>query len=207
MNGGGGAHESTQPTGNLGGATDSAPVVLEIDSEGGIREAKQPTENMAGATDSVPVVVEVEVSSDQNGDEPEVQQTTGNLAGATSNVPVVVDTKSEISSETTGLAKPGEGEIIESEQVNGAVEDELPELSDESKGKRDDEEGERERKASKEGGRERDESEGAVGVPIKGGGDGGKVEGQGGGCHNDEGGGASEKSDLEPMTQCVNGTE
>ena len=199
----GGAHEMTQPTGNLGGATNSVPVVLEIDSEGGEHEAKQPTGNMAGVTDSVPVVVEIddEASSDQNGDEPEVQQTTGNLVGAANNVPVVVESKNEVSSETSGLIKPGE--TVESEQVNGEVDNELPKLRNEKS-----EEGERERKPSEEGRREREETEEVVGV--KGGG--GKVEGQGGGCPDDEGGGGggggvSEKTDLEQTNQCVNGNE
>lgn len=201
----GGAHEMTQPTGNLGGAADDEPVVLEIDSEGGVREAKQPTGNMAGATDNVPVVVDIGdngVLSDRNGDRTEMQQTTVNLAGAASNVPVVVNTKNEVSSEISGHTKPGE--IVKNEQVNGAVDDnELPELSDESKEKR--EEGE---KSSEEGGRERDESEGVTGII---GCCGGKVEGQGGGCRDDEGGGGgggtSEKTDLEQTNQCVNGNE
>ena len=191
----GGAHEMTQPTGNLGGAADDDPVVLEIDSEGGVREAKQPTGNMAGATNSVPVVVDIDdngVLSDRNGDETKMQQTTVNLAGAANNVPVVVNTTNEVSSEP--------GETFKSERVNGAVDNnELPELSDGSKEKR--EEGER---SSEEGGKERDD-EGVMGV--KGGGGGGKVEGQGGGCHDDEGGGASEKTDLEQTNQCVNGNE
>ena len=207
---GSGAHDETQPTGNLGGAANNYPVILEIDSEGGIREATQPTGNMAGAADNVPVAVEVgsEVSSDQHGDESDhdLQQTTGNLVGAASNVPVVAESKSdEALSKTGGLIKPGED--IKSEQVNGEIDNDEPQelCSDESKEKS--EEGERERMASEEEERrrrERDENDEVVRVK---GGDGGKVEGQGGGCHDDEGGGVSEKTDLEQTNQCINGKE
>lgn len=200
VNGSASAHEMTQPTGNLGGATDNVPVVLEIDSEGGEHEAKQPTGNMAaGATGNIIAgVVELddEVSSDHSGDEPEheVQQTTGNLVGAANNTPVVVEIENEASSETSSPVEPREA--VESEQVNGEVDDELCD----EKG----EEGERDGATSEEEEEGREEV-----VEIKGAGGGDKVEAQGGGCHDDEGGGSrggvSQETDLEQVNQCVNG--
>lgn len=202
-----------QPTGNVAGATNSVPVVLEIDSEGGEPEAKQPTGNLAEATNSVPVVTEVddEKLSDQNDDEPELQQTTGSMAGAANDVPVVVEIENEVLSETSGLIKPKE--TVHSEQstvqVNGELDNKLyvPELSGDTKERS--EEGEREVAVSKEGEeREKEENGQEAVVGVKGG---GGVEGQeGGSCHDDEGGGGggvSEKTDVEQTNQCVNGNE
>ena len=200
-----------QPTGNVAGATDNVPVVLEIDSEGGEPEAKQPTGNLAGATNSSPVVTEVDndESSDQNGGEPEVHQMTGKMAGAANDIPVVVEIENEASNETNGLVKPRE--TVDSKQdstiqMNGELDNELrvPELSGDTK--EESEEGEREEAVSREEEkREREENDQEAVVGVKEGV--GGVEGQEGcSCHDDEGGGeVSEKTDVEQSNQCVNG--